>query len=69
MRHGDKINNLGRKTAHRHALLMNLACALIENKRIFTTLAKQKPCAFMLNQLLPKVKMIQLIAAEQHLVI
>lgn len=42
MRHGDKINNLGRKTAHRHALLMNLACALIENKRIFTTLAKAK---------------------------
>ena len=35
MRHGDKVNNLGRKTAHRHALLHNLASALIEHKRIF----------------------------------
>ncbi|HWB64660.1 MAG TPA: 50S ribosomal protein L17 [Chitinophagales bacterium] len=42
MRHGDKINNLGRKTAHRHALMMNLANALITHKRIFTTLAKAK---------------------------
>jgi large subunit ribosomal protein L17 len=42
MRHGDKVNNLGRKTAHRHALLSNLASALIEHKRIFTTLAKAK---------------------------
>lgn len=42
MRHGDKINNLGRTTAHRKALLSNLACQLIEHKRIFTTLAKAK---------------------------
>jgi len=42
MRHGDKVNNLGRKTAHRHALMMNLGVALITNKRIFTTLAKAK---------------------------
>jgi len=42
MRHGDKINNLGRTSSHRKALLSNLACALIENKRIFTTLAKAK---------------------------
>ncbi len=42
MRHGDKVNNLGRKTAHRHALMMNLAVALLRNKRIFTTLAKAK---------------------------
>lgn len=42
MRHGDKVNNLGRKTAHRHALLMNLGVALITHKRIFTTLAKAK---------------------------
>jgi large subunit ribosomal protein L17 len=42
MRHGDKINNLGRKTAHRHALLHNLAISLIEHKRIFTTVAKAK---------------------------
>ena len=42
MRHGDKVNNLGRKTAHRHALMMNLANAIILHKRIFTTLAKAK---------------------------
>lgn len=42
MRHGDKVNNLGRKTAHRHALLRNLTCQLIEHKQIFTTLAKAK---------------------------
>jgi len=42
MRHGDKVNNLGRTASHRKALMMNLACALIENKRIFTTLAKAK---------------------------
>lgn len=42
MRHGDKVNNLGRKTAHRHALLMNLTKSLIEHKRIITTLAKAK---------------------------
>jgi len=42
MRHGDKINNLGRKTAHRKALMVNLTCQLIEHKRITTTLAKAK---------------------------
>ena len=42
MRHGDKVNNLGRKSAHRHALMMNLANALVLHKRIFTTLAKAK---------------------------
>lgn len=42
MRHGDKVNNLGRKSAHRHALMMNLAISLFRHKRIFTTLAKAK---------------------------
>ncbi len=42
MRHGDKINNLGRTAEHRRALLANLAIALIEHKRIVTTLAKAK---------------------------
>jgi large subunit ribosomal protein L17 len=42
MRHGDKVNNLGRKKAHRVALLKNLTKALIEHKRISTTLAKAK---------------------------
>jgi len=56
MRHGDKINNLGRKTAHRHALLMNLAIALIENKRIFTTLAKAKALRTYVEPLITKSK-------------
>jgi len=56
MRHGDKINNLGRKTAHRQALLMNLACALIENKRIFTTLAKAKALRVYVEPLITKSK-------------
>ena len=42
MRHGDKINNLGRTASHRRALLMNMTCSLIEHKRIITTLAKAK---------------------------
>ena len=50
MRHGDKVNNLGRKTAHRHALMMNLGVALITHKRIFTTLAKAKHCAVILSR-------------------
>ncbi len=42
MRHGDKVNNLGRKKAHRAALLSNLTKQLIQHKRITTTLAKAK---------------------------
>ena len=42
MRHGDKQNNLGRKSAHRDAMLANMACSLIMHKRINTTVAKAK---------------------------
>ena len=42
MRHGNKNNALGRKKAHRDALLSNLAISLIDHKRIETTLAKAK---------------------------
>ena len=42
MRHGDKVNNLGRTASHRRALLSNMTCSLIAHKRIFTTLAKAK---------------------------
>lgn len=42
MRHGDKHKNLGRKKAHRDALLSNLASELIVHKRIVTTVAKAK---------------------------
>ena len=42
MRHGKKVNHLGRKKAHRTAMLANMACSLIEHKRINTTVAKAK---------------------------
>ena len=42
MRHGKKVIHLGRKTAHRKSMLANMACSLIEHKRINTTLTKQK---------------------------
>ncbi len=42
MRHGNKVNALGRKAAHRQALLSNMASSLILHKRIFTTVAKAK---------------------------
>jgi large subunit ribosomal protein L17 len=56
MRHGDKINNLGRKTAHRHALLSNMANSLIEHKRIFTTLAKAKALRLYVEPMITKSK-------------
>lgn len=54
MRHGDKIKNLGRKKAHREALLSNLACQLIEHKRIVTTLAKAKALRVYVEPLITK---------------
>lgn len=42
MRHNKNFNHLGRKTAHRKAMLSNMACSLIEHKRINTTVAKAK---------------------------
>ena len=42
MRHGKKFNHLSRKSAHRKAMLTNMACSLIEHKRISTTVAKAK---------------------------
>src|SRR4051812_38196105 len=56
MRHGDKINNLGRKSAHRHALLSNMACSLIEHKRIVTTLAKAKALRVYVEPMITKAK-------------
>lgn len=56
MRHGDKINNLGRTTAHRKALLSNLAIELIKHKRIVTTLAKAKALRIYVEPLITKSK-------------
>lgn len=56
MRHGKKINHLGRKTAHRKAMLANMACSLIEHKRINTTLAKAKALKQFVEPLVTKSK-------------
>src|ERR1700753_2973986 len=56
MRHGDKINNLGRTASHRSALLSNLACQLIGHKRIVTTLAKAKALRTYVEPLITKAK-------------
>src|SRR6478609_3170917 len=56
MRHGDKINNLGRKKAHREALLSNLTCQLIQHKRIVTTVAKAKALRVYAEPLITKSK-------------
>ncbi len=56
MRHGDTINNLGRKKAHRKALLRNLALSLIQHKRLITTLAKAKALRRYIEPLLTRSK-------------
>ena len=56
MRHGDKVNNLGRKKAHREAMLSNMACSLILSKRIKTTLAKAKALRVFVEPLITKSK-------------
>lgn len=56
MRHGDKVKNLSRTKAHRAALLSNLACQLIEHKRIMTTLAKAKALRVYVEPLITKGK-------------
>ncbi len=56
MRHGDEQNNLGRKKAHRDALLMNLACQVITHNRIVTTLAKAKALRTYVEPLITKTK-------------
>ncbi|KAA3622748.1 MAG: 50S ribosomal protein L17 [Flavobacterium sp.] len=56
MRHGKKTNHLGRKTAHRKAMLANMACSLIEHKRINTTVAKAKALKQFVEPLVTKSK-------------
>ena len=56
MRHGDKINNLGRTASHRKALLSNMAIQLIAHKRIVTTLAKAKALRTYIEPLITKGK-------------
>ena len=56
MRHGKKFNHLGRKTAHRSAMLSNMASSLIIHKRINTTVAKAKALRKFIEPILTKSK-------------
>ena len=56
MRHNKKVNHLGRKTAHRKAMLANMASSLMIHKRISTTLAKAKALRMYVEPLITKAK-------------
>lgn len=56
MRHGKKFNHLSRKAGHRKALMRNLTLALVEHKRINTTLAKAKALRQFVEPLVTKAK-------------
>ena len=56
MRHGKKFNHLGRQTAHRSAMLSNMASSLIIHKRINTTVAKAKALRKYIDPILTKSK-------------
>jgi large subunit ribosomal protein L17 len=56
MRHGKKINHLGRTSSHRKAMLSNMAASLIKHKRINTTLAKAKALRVYVEPLITKSK-------------
>lgn len=56
MRHGKKVNHLSRQTGHRKAMLANMACSLIEHKRINTTVAKAKALKQFVEPLVTKSK-------------
>jgi large subunit ribosomal protein L17 len=56
MRHGKKLNHLGRKAEHRNAMLSNMAISLIEHKRIKTTVAKAKALKVFVEPLINRSK-------------
>ena len=56
MRHGKKIIKLGRKSAHRKAMLANMAVSLFEHKRITTTSTKPKALKIFVEPLITKSK-------------
>jgi large subunit ribosomal protein L17 len=66
MNHGNKKNALGRKKAHREALLANLGSQLIQHKRVVTTLAKAKALRVYIEPLITKTKHNQDAATISH---
>jgi large subunit ribosomal protein L17 len=56
MRHGRKFNHLSRTSAHRKAMLSNMASSLILHKRINTTTAKAKALRVYIEPIITKSK-------------
>lgn len=56
MRHNKSFNHLGRKVGHRKAMLTNMACSLVEHKRITTTVAKAKALKIFVEPIITKAK-------------
>ncbi len=56
MRHKKSFNHLGRKVGHRKAMLTNMACSLVEHKRITTTVAKAKALRIFVEPIITKAK-------------
>ena len=56
MRHGKKIKKIGRSTSHRKATLQSMSAALIEHKRITTTLGKARALRMFVEPILTRAK-------------
>lgn len=66
MRHRKKFNHLGRKKAHREAMLSNMAASLILHKRIKTTVAKAKALRMYVEPLITKTKDLNTVEEKMH---
>lgn len=66
MRHRKKFNHLGRKSAHRKAMLANMASSLILHKRIKTTVAKAKALRMYVEPLITKTKDLSTVEERTH---
>ncbi|MCQ2228976.1 MAG: 50S ribosomal protein L17 [Bacteroidales bacterium] len=66
MRHNKNFNHLGRTSAHRKALLANLAISLIQHKRIKTTLAKAKALRTYVEPLITKTKNLSTVEDQRN---
>ncbi len=66
MRHRKKFNHLGRTSAHRKAMLANMASSLLVHKRIKTTLAKAKALRMYVEPLITKTKGLSTVGEKTH---
>ena len=66
MRHRKKFNHLGRTSAHRKAMLANMASSLLVHKRIKTTVAKAKALRMYVEPLITKTKGLSTVGEKTH---